>query len=502
MTKRICLPTDCGPSQKRMRTCFEELSSTCDYFSGRFGVGKVVPDEFYGKVAILLQNNGWSFYDGKTRTMLHGPALFRLMREEVQKYVGFLGMAVAGFPSQEVEDDMVLCRGTAKGSDMVQTQKRFVFELGGRSRVYTRESAAEEEEIKINCAHKRGLVDAGMRIKIYNTKCYWTVEEREKRERKYGHEIFNVTMEDAWKLLTPSEWPVPSAAVFAREIEYAKVNKTRFMEQFHKMQRLEERLGRDFGVVSIRSQWLLALSAKCERWKPGNWEYVGCGCCMGCWNRWCQAVMLIKSASGVSDESVVMHFGAVFKSERFGGFGIEEWCKLEDWEYASMANGCSKSVMNANHVLPLIRWAWDKRRLPRELHEMIRFYGFSMKSACLIMHAVYGREFGIACDLHLIRIFCGLGWVKETKDPTRIACTVMQWLESKYWSEVNNLFAGLGQLVAMKGGKDKPYLYRDQMLEAADALDLERPPLVEGDWTVRQMVELLFRLGEKKKTRE
>ena len=180
------------------------------------------------------------------------------------------------------------------------------------------------------------------------------------------------------------------------------------------------------------------------------------------------------------------------------GFGIDDWCHLADWEYASMANGCSKSVVSANCVLPMIRKVREGGKLPVALHEVIYYYGFAMKSAALILHAVYGREFGIACDVHLNRIFQSFGWIRETTDPTRIACTVMTWLESEYWSEVNNVFAGMAQLVSARG-KGKGYLYRDNILKCAKDLDEELPVRCENDLTAVHMVKKLIDVAKRKR---
>jgi endonuclease III len=163
-------------------------------------------------------------------------------------------------------------------------------------------------------------------------------------------------------------------------------------------------------------------------------EYRGCGRCGGCFDRFCQSLMLIKSASGVSDLNCVMHWGAVFRSLRYKAYRIKDWAAMQPWEYALVANACSCSTMNALYVLPVLKLIMTRRRLPASVEEIRLFYGFGVKSAALILNAVYGKDFAVVVDRHLSRIFQGLGWCNRfTPDETRMAAKIMSWLPREFF---------------------------------------------------------------------
>ena len=60
---------------------------------------------------------------------------------------------------------------------------------------------------------------------------------------------------------------------------------------------------------------------------------------------------------------------------------------------------------------------------------------------------------GITVDIHLSRIFCALGWADaftnngKGYDSVKVMRQLMSWWPREQWPELNELYAGLGQLL-------------------------------------------------------
>jgi endonuclease III len=389
----------------------------------------------------------------------------------------------------------MMAKSSLTREGMVYSKREFVFAIQDRTRVYKHESEPKViKAIKTNCDVKQGI----KKDREKKQGNHWTPFYRKERREKNGHETYYMTELKAAKVLDHTTFPEAAMKDYLEEKERGVKNKTSNMAMFLVLQELEGRCKTRRGIVSIRSNWLEAFTARCKMVQLG--QYSGCGRCGGCFNRFCQATMLVKSASGVSDLLVVMHWGAIFRSRRFKEWTIKEWAALEPWEYAIVANACSCSTMNALYVLPMLKLIASKSTLPKSVEEIVIFYGFGVKSAALILNAVYGKNFAVAVDRHLSRIFQGLGWCNEyTKDETRIAAKIMSWLDRRYWGRVNDLFAGLSQLLAdvvpdekRREGESK-YLYRDVILEEARQMDRlgKKKKMVSAEDLVMKLISIL-----------
>jgi endonuclease III len=180
----------------------------------------------------------------------------------------------------------------------------------------------------------------------------------------------------------------------------------------------------------------------------------------------------------MSDVSVLMTLGSVFRSKRFRGYCLEDWVALKPWELAVVLNLTSCAAKNALFLLSLLEHVMKHGFLPTTVAEITVFYGMKLKSAALIINVLYGTNAAIAVDRHLCRIFQGLGWCNSfTQDETKIALKIMGWFPNNLWGRVNDLFAGLSQLlvvskaVADREDKDDIYKYRALILEKARLVD-------------------------------
>ena len=82
--------------------------------------------------------------------------------------------------------------------------------------------------------------------------------------------------------------------------------------------------------------------------------------------------------------------------------------------------------------------------------------GFSLKSATLVLQTLRKKPFMVAVDRHLRRSLIGLKWVhEECSSPTECSVQISQWLPKSEYIHVNNIIAGLCQLLQMKTTKHR-----------------------------------------------
>ncbi|KAJ3317510.1 hypothetical protein HDV06_001510 [Boothiomyces sp. JEL0866] len=84
--------------------------------------------------------------------------------------------------------------------------------------------------------------------------------------------------------------------------------------------------------------------------------------------------------------------------------------------------------------------------VPNNLKEMLDLPGVGPKMAYLAMQECWNMVEGIGVDTHVHRICNRLGWTKS-KSPEQTRAQLEQWLDKKYWSEVNVLLVGYGQVL-------------------------------------------------------
>ena len=280
-------------------------------------------------------------------------------------------------------------------------------------------------------------------------------KKKEARRTTYGHEAYNRSLSDNESRLNPDVGG--SITRLKRMKEFRSVmlplNVKKWRQQFLNLQKLCNQLVERHGLVSLRTLWDQSLTAECS---VLGWEkrtYRGCGSCRGCRQRFCQVTNLIKSSCGVRDDICVPHWGSVYKHPVYRNFGMKEFAAMALPEYAAVARKGTKQFQNAHFVLPLFRSIEERKgMLPSSSAEMMQVFGFDLKSAALILHQVYGdHKYGVAIDRHMGRAVANLGWIHpDTKDPLEMALMIQTWLPRMYHARVNNIVAGLLQLLDEK----------------------------------------------------
>ena len=90
------------------------------------------------------------------------------------------------------------------------------------------------------------------------------------------------------------------------------------------------------------------------------------------------------------------------------------------------------------------------------MNELMTVAGFSLKSSTLILQTLKNKPIMVAVDRHLERSLLPLGWVhKESSSPTECSVHIGQWLPKNEFIQVNNIIAGLCQLLQVNATKHK-----------------------------------------------
>ena len=94
-------------------------------------------------------------------------------------------------------------------------------------------------------------------------------------------------------------------------------------------------------------------------------------------------------------------------------------------------------------------------RAPSTIYEFLAVRGIGLKCAHVCMYEGHGVVTGIPVDIHMWRMFCHLGWTSDMDEYNVDKSTreIESWFPREYWGEMNELYAGLGQL--LQSGKHR-----------------------------------------------
>lgn len=85
-------------------------------------------------------------------------------------------------------------------------------------------------------------------------------------------------------------------------------------------------------------------------------------------------------------------------------------------------------------------------KVPQTMEELTTLPGVGRKTAAVILAAAFGKNEGIACDTHVIRLSQRLGLTSH-HDPKRIELDLMQQLPRPQWSVLNPLLISHGRAI-------------------------------------------------------
>lgn len=84
--------------------------------------------------------------------------------------------------------------------------------------------------------------------------------------------------------------------------------------------------------------------------------------------------------------------------------------------------------------------------VPQTMEELTQLPGVGRKTAAIILAAAFGKNDGIACDTHVIRLSQRLGLTRY-HDPKRIELDLMRVLPRRQWGVINPLLISHGRAV-------------------------------------------------------
>lgn len=230
---------------------------------------------------------------------------------------------------------------------------------------------------------------------------------------------------------------------FKERMESERGLKARLLAELSAMEDIYTAACECLGYHPYRERWLDIFTFQCLVSKD-----TPCGECRGCRGRMCQAAMVVLAAQGVGDSVVLPHMGAVFRHPRYKNLSLEEWNLVTINEKAAVFKSCSKHCLCAYHFHYFVKECIDNKP-PTHLEDICCFRGFSKKSGCLYLFAVYSIQFGIPTDSHVQDTAFKLGWTPYAGDEVATSCALELWVPPTFYERANIWPAGLRQLLSI-----------------------------------------------------
>ena len=203
---------------------------------------------------------------------------------------------------------------------------------------------------------------------------------------------------------------------------------------------------------SPRDAWDLVLPPK----SYSNFEF----CCL----------FLMIATPAVTDDSIIQVFGPLFRDNHV----TPKWV-IDEGEsaIASRLRPLGRQSMSARYIVSA---ATNWKGMPRDYRVLSNFLGVGPKISLVCIAVCFGDHQGAPCDVHMVRIFKALGWMaveveldeslvkletdKENKSKNdneyEVARACIEgWFPKIAWGELNQTWAGLGQLLNKKEDRKK-----------------------------------------------
>jgi hypothetical protein len=203
---------------------------------------------------------------------------------------------------------------------------------------------------------------------------------------------------------------------------------------------------------SARDAWDLVLPPR----SYPNFEF----CCL----------FLMIATPAVTDDSIILFFGLLFR----GHHVTPQWVLNEgELGIAFRLRALGRQTMTAGYVHSAAK---NWKGMPRDYRELSTFQGVEPKLSLVCMAVCFGDEQGAPYNVHMVRIFKAIGWMAveldvdeslvkleterdkkgKTDNQYEVARACMEgWFPKIAWGELNQTWAGLGQLLNKKEERKK-----------------------------------------------
>jgi endonuclease III len=134
--------------------------------------------------------------------------------------------------------------------------------------------------------------------------------------------------------------------------------------------------------------------------------------------------------------------------------------------------------------------------MPRDYHQLLAFPEVGPKVALVTIYECFKDGQGAPCDIHMVHIFKALGWMpttislsdswvgKETSQHEFARAAIKGWFPKIFWSQLNQTWAGLGQLFRSQDHTSKIAQWVDHQAKDWDSTlrlsDLQKLTLIHG----------------------
>jgi hypothetical protein len=318
---------------------------------------------------------------------------------------------------------------------------------------------------------RNGRFDIGMEkenvVEKHNTKASTVVEKKTKKQ-KVDLKVVTIPLPngsfDSWEAFGGADGYCLSKPQWQSVRDWVRMKKRDedFVAENVAFHRLIVTMKLELELQSARDNWLDALPSP----ESSNFEIC--------------VLFLMVCTPLVPDTKIVAIFGELFKLHFVDIDWIIDKGRLE---IAKLLRPLGRQNDSARYVYEAAVALKSSKRFPRDYRELVKLPGIGPKVALVTIQEAFGLVQGVPCDIHMCRMFQGLGWIPTTTSVTTTSLSIASILEAKkekekfdyelsrasiegwfpkhLWGEMNQTWAGLGQLLNDKEAKRKMASYVD-----------------------------------------
>lgn len=127
---------------------------------------------------------------------------------------------------------------------------------------------------------------------------------------------------------------------------------------------------------------------------------------------------------------------------------VHDYLTVPRQELENDIRTCGFYRTKAKHIQEMCKLLAAKfhGNVPQTMEGLTQLPGVGRKTAAIILAAAFGKNEGIACDTHVIRLSQRLGLTRY-HDPKRIELDLMQVLPRRQWGVINPLLISHGRAI-------------------------------------------------------
>jgi endonuclease III len=201
-------------------------------------------------------------------------------------------------------------------------------------------------------------------------------------------------------------------------------------------------------------------------------------------------LILMVATPAVPDSKILDVFGKLFSNH----YVDPEWILAQgESKLQAIFAPLGRQKETTKYVIGIAH-AWQG--MPRDYRRLLAFPGVGPKVALVTIDECFKHAQGVPCDIHMVRIFKTLGWMpttfslsdswggKETSQHEFARAAIEGWFPKLFWSQLNQTWAGLGQLFRSTSDTTKIAQWADLQAKDWDSslrlVDVEKLTLIHA----------------------